>query len=113
MTAKNKALEWQVDIAPSDIEKYLQKHGQRRVMELMSILGKNQKLYAAVQSEIGQELLNSNMKRMDELLTKLASGQEVAQEERMEYSVRLSILTDWANKIARYRRFATKLKENK
>lgn len=58
--------------APSmkQVEEYLQKHG-RRAANTMKLLGRHQPFIEAISSEIGMQLLQGDIDRHEELLTKL------------------------------------------
>lgn len=101
---------WGPRLTKEDVDAYYQRHGAKPTKLIMAVLGRNQAFYAAIQTDVGQELLKDLLPRMDVLLEKLADG-SLTEEERIEYKVRKDIFERWAGKISNYYRHATKLKQ--
>jgi len=75
----------------------------------LKILQKYDKFYKLITSEIGQELLQNAMSRMNLLLEKIVAI-DASEEEKMEYNVYFRIFNEWADKISAYLTALDKMK---
>lgn len=75
--------------------------GRDRFEKYISRLGKQSKLYTALESSIGQELLKEAINRSEALLLKIIN-EDASEVERADFRALKTILNDWAGKIARY-----------
>lgn len=97
------------DVTPTTIEQYALKHGARNAKALLSVLGKKQALYNAIQSEVGQAFLKSFIEKMDELLDKIID-EEASDVEKTEYRIRAAMIKEWAEQLKIYEKHSKKLK---
>ncbi len=69
-----------------------------RGKDLLSVLGRQSKLYQALETDVGQEILHTALKRAEALLKKVVE-EEASAQELAEYRVLKTILFEWALKI--------------
>uniref|UniRef100_A0A6M3XUS3 Uncharacterized protein n=1 Tax=viral metagenome TaxID=1070528 RepID=A0A6M3XUS3_9ZZZZ len=110
MVSMKTETEQQGKITLEDIENFSRRHGARRTSQIMSILGKRQNLYDAINSEVGQALFKQTMDEIDALFNKHLDG-EASEQDIMKYNILKSILIEWARKLATYEKFKLKLTE--
>jgi len=96
------------EITIADIEKFTATHGQNGAKTL-SLLGKNNSFYKAINSEIGQTLMTDLMVQMEYLLDRIIN-EKASPEERAEYRVSRKLLIKWADKIKTYQELKNKVK---
>lgn len=75
--------------------------GDKRGIELLSILNKQRKFAEALNSEIGKLLMNDAVLRADEILHKIVEEKSTVAE-RAEYRALKRILSDWSGHINSY-----------
>ena len=95
-------------ITLEDIERFSRRHGPKRTSQVLSILGKRQPLYDALQSEVGQTLFGNTMDEVDRLFYKHLDG-EASDEDIMKYNILKGLIEEWAKKLSTYEKFKLKL----
>ena len=98
---------WRIEVTPEGVERFLATHGTRGAKTL-SLLGRGEKFYNTITSEIGQVLLNDLMVKMEMLLIKIV-GLSATDEEKIEYKLAKELFDKWVAKIYQHRRAAEKL----
>ena len=98
---------WRIEVTPEGVNKFLATHGTQGAKTL-SLLGKGEKFYNTITSEMGQLLLNDLMVRMETLLIKIV-GLTATDEEKIEYKLAKDLFDKWVAKIFQHRRVAEKL----
>ena len=93
-----------------DLQTLAKIHGKGRVSPVMQYAIKNQDLMRVLDTEVGRELLQTGMGRMNELLNKAIEG-EWTDEERIEYKVLRNIVGGWATKIVIWNNKINELKD--
>jgi hypothetical protein len=100
--------DWKSEISPDDVEKFLAVHGRRGVKTL-SLLSKSSKFYQAISSEIGQELLNEVMVKLELLLNKCIEN-KASNEEKADYRAYSNIFNEWAKRISFHQKLRKRVK---
>lgn len=77
------------------------KLGKDRFEKFMSRMGKQTKLYEALDHPVGKEILNEALNRSEALLIKIIN-EDADEMDRAEFRVLKSILNVWAGKMAEY-----------
>jgi len=98
---------WRIEVTPQGVEKFLATHGQKGAKTL-SMLGRGERFYNTITSEIGQILLNDLMVKMESLLIKIV-GLSATDEEKVEYKLAKDLFDKWVMKIYKHRETANKL----
>ena len=98
---------WRIEVTPEGVERFLATHGTRGAKTL-SLLGRGEKFYNTITSEIGQVLLNDLMVKMEMLLIKIV-GLSATDEEKIEYKLAKELFDKWITRIYQHRRAAEKL----
>jgi hypothetical protein len=98
------------NITLDDINTYLEKTGKRGAM-IMSVIGTLEPSYhAIIGTEIGREILKSDMMRLDELLPKIYE-QTATQEEMIEFRYLRGRVSENCKKIKTYLEMIGRIKK--
>ena len=92
------------------IEKFLNTHGHKAA-KIISVLAKRAKFKAAIETDIGQELLADALASMEELLDKIIMEKATTREKADFRALRI-ITGKWMDKIAAYNRAVFKVENN-
>jgi hypothetical protein len=105
-------LKWPGDekLDAASVQKFLAIHGKKGVKTL-SLLGKNQPFYNAMQSDVGQEILRDVMRKMEILLDKIVA-MKASDYEVMEYKTLKGLLLNWSERINAFVNAKKKIKES-
>lgn len=100
---------WMSEVTPAHIEKFLAIHGRKGVKTL-SLLGRINRLKEALQTPVGQELLQEIMTKMEVRLQKILDRESTDQEE-IEYNTLRELFLAYTDKIVKYYNLAEKVKK--
>ena len=92
------------------IEKFLQTH-REKAAKVITVLAKRAKFKAAIETEVGQELLLDALASMEELLDKIIM-ERATKEDKADYRALRKIMTRWQDKIAAYNKALYKVENN-
>jgi len=98
-----------VSLNAADLQKFLAVHGKKGVKTL-SLLGKYQFFHEAMQSTVGQQILNDVIVQMEKLLDRIME-MKATDYEVMEYKTLKGLLLSWSERIAIFERAKKKIKE--
>jgi len=92
------------------IEKFLETH-RDKAAKVISVLAKRAKFKAAIETDIGQELMIDALSSMEELLDKIIM-ERATKEEKADFRALRKIMTKWQDKIAAYNKAVYKVENN-
>uniref|UniRef100_A0A6M3IS91 Uncharacterized protein n=1 Tax=viral metagenome TaxID=1070528 RepID=A0A6M3IS91_9ZZZZ len=98
-----------MEVSQEQVIKFLREKGKRGAQTL-SVLGKYAPFMAAIQSEIGVELLRDLNTMHDELLDKISSL-TATESERAEYKAVKGLILRFCDKLNKYENELNKIKE--
>jgi hypothetical protein len=97
------------EITFEQLKKFMAVHGEKG-SKTLSIAGKLKPFYTALNTEIGQIILNDLLIKMEVLLDKIIE-ESATKKDLAEYRVVRKLLINWSNKIALYEETKKKIKE--
>ena len=96
------------DVTPNELERFIA-NNRDKAKTILSVLGKNRQFLNAVQSPIGQELLNDGIQRMQVLLEKIVN-EDADEKDKAEFRCYREITTSWADKIFQHQKAIEEIK---
>ena len=97
------------EITLEDIEKFVSIHGHS-VAKTLSLIGKQREFVDALSSDVGRELLNDVMVKMEILLEKIIQ-EKASKKELAEYRNLRGIFNRWTKRIMLFEQAKKKIKE--
>ena len=94
----------------TQIEKFLNTHRDRSA-KIITVLAKRAKFKAAIETDIGQELMIDALSSMEEILEKIIM-ETATPKEKADFRALRMIMTKWQDKIAAYNKAVFKVENN-
>jgi len=93
------------------VNRFLKTHGQKAA-RVVEILAKKEKFKAAIETDVGKEIMIDAINRMEELLEKVLDEKETPQE-KAEFRALRGIVDKWQGKLADYSKALYQIANNK